>query len=835
MKQIVLSAAFLLASFVHALPAHTPGNNTVSYCAGDFGEDYTYYNLFAQENIEEPQYQAFLLTYDSSFYTPDKTDGAKYNENIEDWQKYLGITYEQALYLVFQSKREDLRALAQENTTADKKLGFIDKNFIKKHKQALLYLAYAKYLEPYMAVKGDRRYYWGNAPEHTVEELDYDKVINVLEKSWQAETDKDLKLRYGYQLVRFAHYYQKYREAIDYFHTHVESLDYKPIMYYYALDQKGGAERGLGNYMQAHYDFFRFFTHTKNRKEQAYTSMRVTNELDFEVLLSEAKNTTEKNDLYMLLGYRDFNNPLSSFNKIIQNDPNAPQAKVLMARTVNQLERNFFPTHYYCAYNNPDCMEGLKDHRLPLSIDSSAEPFLKEALESALQQSQNNKVREQEFWQLTTAWLYFIRGDYQAAGSHLEKVRTKNVKLLGQKDKLAMLIAITQEPEITESFEETLMKKYGDILDTKTPVNAYYSPDSYGTRGFITDVLANRYFLQKDYAKAFLLQNPITALEYNPDTEILSSIEKLYHKQNKNAFEQMLVNNIPPVEYDYQAKKYIQKVGFDLDSYAANMKGNVYLWQGEPEKALSEFKKTANGDNTSYKNFSNIPRSIFGYNRIECFECPEDQVMQTDYADDFTFIPPSMNKKQLAEILIRLKKEGEKNDEKAAKANYLLGNFFFNTSLLGYYRNMLTFSDSNANNSRFHNYPDWNGHFKEKTPKYILYFKSYEWNPWFKDNFDRPLTYLKLALDKAVDDELKARILFAASKCEQGIFYSTQNDPELNNLKNLDYKARQTRRMEIKTSGYRSYFQLLKGYSHTSFYDEVKTNCKYFDYYSTNY
>ena len=835
MKQIVFYTAFLLTSFAYSVPAHTPGNLTASYCAGDFGEDYTYYNLFAQENIEEPRYQAFLLTYDSSFYTPDKTDGTENNENIEEWQKYLGISYEQALYLVFQSGREDLRALAQEKTVADKKLGFIDKNFIKKYKQALLYLAYAKYLEPYMAVKGDRRYYWGNVPEHTVEELDYDKVIQVLEKSWQAETDKELKLRYGYQLVRFAHYSRRYREAIGYFNTHVESLDYKPVIYYYALDQKGGAERGLGNYMQAHYDFSRFFTYTKNRKEQAYASMRVTRDLDFEALLSEAETITAKNDLYMLLGYRDFNNPLSSFDKIIQNDPNAPQAKVLMARAVNQLERNFFPTHYYCSYRNPACMEGLEDYRIPLNMDNSAESFLKQALESALQQAGNNKVREQEFWQLTTAWLYFIRGNYKAAEDHLEKVNSKNVKILGQKDKLAMLIDITQQPEITEGFEETLMKKYGNVLDTKTQANVYYSPDSHGTRGFITDVLANRFFLQKDYAKAFLLQNPITALEYNPDLEILSAIEELCHKKNKNSFEEMLVKSIPPVEYDYQAKKYIQKTGFDLDSYAANMKGNVYLWKGEPEKALSEFRKITSGDNTSYKNFSGIPGSIFGYNRIECFECPEEQVMQTDYMDDFTFIPPSVNKKQLAEILIRLKKEGEGNGEKAAKANYLLGNFFFNTSLLGYYRNILTFSGSNANNSKFHNYPDWNGHFEEKTPEYLLYFKDYEWSPWFKDNFDRPLAYLTTALDKTGDEELKARILFAASKCEQGIFYSTQNDPELNNLKNLDYKARQTRRIEIKTSAYRRYFKLLKQYSHTAFYEEVRTHCKYFDYYSTNY
>ncbi|MBC9796139.1 hypothetical protein [Sinomicrobium weinanense] len=296
----------------------------------------------------------------------------------------------------------------------------------------------------------------------------------------------------------------------------------------------------------------------------------------------------------------------------------------------------------------------------------------------------------------------------------------------------------------------------------------------------------------------------------------------------------MLVRNIPPGQYSYKKKQYIPGTGFDVDSYMANMKGNIYLWQGEPEKAVAEFEQVA-GRSSSYKGFSDIPADIFGYNRIECFGCPSKEIMQTDYLQTFPFIKPVMNKRELAKALIELKKTGEKDGPEAARANYLLGNFYYNTSLIGYYRHILTFSNTNGKSSKFHNYYSWGGQYKERVPEYYLYFKDYKWNPLFRDHFNRPLAYLQRALEQAENDELKARILFAASKCEQGIFYSTQNDKELNNLKNINYKAREKKRLEIKTSRYRSYFQKLRAYRHTSFYKEVRTNCKYFEYYTTHY
>ncbi|MGS2760982.1 hypothetical protein [Sinomicrobium sp. M5D2P9] len=644
----------------------------------------------------------------------------------------------------------------------------------------------------------------------------------------KAEIDKDLKLRYGYQLVRFAHYNREYSQAISYFKTYVESLDHRPIMYYYALDQKGGAERGLGNYMQAQYDFFRFFTHTRNRKDEAYSSIRICSDLNFEKLLSAAKTTEEKNDLYLLLGYRDFNNPLSAFGKIIANDPNAPQAKVLMARAINHLERSFLPVEYHCSEDNADFWKDRDDPRIPLNVDAATNTFLNQTLNASQGQADNPVVNDKNFWNLTTAWLYFIQKDDKTAKSYLNKVTSPSHS--DQKARLETLIDIVSTREITPDFEEKLVDQYGLFDEKHKQRDVYFYLD---TRDFITDVLANRYLLQGDDAKAFLLQNNITALEYNPDLQLLEAIENLYDKKEKNILEQQLFANIPPRHYDHETGKTTADTDFDFRVYAAFIRGNTLLRQGNAQKAKAELDKVP--DNFSpfatfyntmtqkeeplreswYNGHTNVRSTVFGYNRIECFECYEDlpigeteTVVETDYLEDFPFIKPLMNKRELADAVVQLEKEAGKKGEKSAKANYLLGNFYYNTTTIGYYRHILAFDRTNGNGDKYRNYD----YYRKTIPRYPFYFKNYSFRTWFPDNFRLPLGYLDKALLYARDNELKARILFAASKCEQGIFYSTDDDDELNNIDKVDYRERGNKLLEIKTSRYRGYFKELKAY-----------------------
>lgn len=840
MRKILFSLTVLLALQTFANPpSKAISSEMISFCSDNF-EDGSYYNLFMQEIIDSPRYYPFLLAYEAPYYSPkDRT--VEKNENIEEWMEYLGLNYEQTYYLVFNASETDVRLLSKDKTVADKKLDFADANFRKNHKQALLYLAYAKYLEPYMTVSSAGGYenYWGSSSSKTVDDLDYNKVINVLERSYRAETDNELKLRYGYQLVRLAHYGLKFKDAVAYFQNYVEPLNYKPVMYYYALDQKGGAERALGNYMQANSDFFQFFAHTKNRKEQAYSSMKATQNLNFEKLLREAKTDEERNDLFLLMGYRNFNNPIEALKSILKSNPNAIQAKVLMARAINQLERGVLSHYYECSYNDPDCNKKRGDNRLPVFSNPETKAFLSQTLTTSLQQSKNASVNDKDFWYLTTSYLYFLQKEYALSRENLSKVSSGKADIRNHKEKMETLLAITEVPKITPQFEDRLMGEFKGYLTGEDSQELYYGQAS-TTKNFILDILANRYYLQGDYAKSFLLQNYISDLESNPNLELLKEIETLYNKKNKNAFEKYLMNNIIPTDSGYDHKKPIPAKAFDFNSYAANMRGNVLLAQGKFEPALEQFNKVGRDFKLfgpaygNYDGYNNVPNTVFGYNRIECFNCPVSQVMKTDYLTDFPFIKTSMNKKELANALVQLQKEAKGTSENAAKANYLTGNFMYNTSLIGYYREILTFDANNSNGPKFHSISS------QTTPlnKNAFFLKNYGWKVNYSADFELPLSYFQTALKTTKDEELKARLLFAASKCEQGLFYQNEySDPDLVALNNLweknsiDFKEFEKRFYQLKRKKYRNYFQQLAALSNTHFFGEVRSNCMLFNAY----
>ena len=754
----------------------------------DYSEDELYYNLFMQEIIDNQQYSPFLLTWETAYYSSEEKEK---NENIEQWQSYLGLSYEDTEYLVFKAPKTAIDSLIAKKTFTDKRLSFATDLWTKKHRQALIYLSYAKYLEPYMIIVSDDKWsydYDSNVYRdysNNAGDLDYPEVINVLKRGWETEKDKELKQRYGYQMVRFAHYTHRYAEAVDFFERYVESICYCSAIHYYALNQCAGAERGLGNTDEANYMFFRVFTNTKNLKKNALNSIRFSSDADFKYFLKQAKSANETNDAYLLLGYMSFSNPVAMAEEIAKKSPDAIQAKVLVARAINELERK----HNETSENNSMLLSKNSRYTALANDDD----FFSQTLDFSLKMAKNKQVKEIDFWNLTTAYLYFMNKDFTAAKTYLAKVSEKNIKYKNQKELFAAYIYLCEQQSITPAVEKILFEKHKNLI-------------SIGSESFLTDVLANRYYLQKDYAKSFLISNPISALETRFEPELLTQIETFLSKSNKSEWEKHIVQH----SSNNHSIEYINYLW-----------GNFYLAQGELQKSLAAFAKIStsfkweyesyDSPKDKYQGFTGISDKIFGYNQIECFNCPSEQVMKNDFSAQFPFIKRMMNKKELVETLIQLQESAKQDNENGAKANYLLGNFFYNVSLTGYYRHILRFDLTNgANWSKF---SSW-----EESPKDIyngVYFKYY----WRFIHYDNQTgiagDYLKKAYEQTNDAELKARIAFALSKFNRDSYWTVGKYEE-----RIDFSEK--------------YFAELVKYKDTRFYDEVKTHCKYFEYYVNN-
>ena len=681
-------------------------------CGWDEG-DWYYYNLFNQEIMSDERYRPFLLIYGSRYYTNDTLR----NGNIEEWRQYLGLSYDETKYLVFKASRSDLQNLSKGKRAVDENLSFVSADFMKNHKQALLYLAYAKYLEPYMRIipGEDVDYYW-DLPEYEFNagDLDYEKVKTVLTKSWNAESDNELKLRYGYQLVRLAHYTRRYQEAVQLFEQYVEPLKMRTEMYYYALAQKAGALRGLGETVKANRDFIHVFANSYDLKTMAYSSLTMgwDNEINFADFVAGAADNNERNDIFFMMGYSDFNNPVNEIEKIVVTDPDAIQAKVLMVRAINMLERRMLLS--YVPWG-----EGDDRSRYPYlgQEDTEGRAFFNQALR--VSDVQRDKASDKNFWNLASSYLHFLNKDFELANNCLGNVKSTDADYMAMVKNLTAYIDICRQPKIDANTERYLFDNYANMIKGEESYSLNMADNS-----FIGMVLSNRYGLQGEKAKSFLMLRHVKAIEDNPDESLLDDIQSFLNKKKKTQLE------------EYIAATSTTEMA-NTNNYLAYVKGVLRLTEGDFKTAKGLFEKQTR---------LTMSRRIFGHNIDVYYSGDEKDMMLDDYIADFPFIRDYMTEVEVTDALMQLDKIGkkEKGDE-SAKANYLIANFFYNVSRTGYYRQYLRFDNDNG-------------------------FSYWKYGPdanVYKNTLDLSSAYLEKAKKSAADRELMAHIIFAQAKNAQ--------------------------------------------------------------------
>ncbi len=452
-----------------------------------------------------------------------------------------------------------------------------------------------------------------------------------------------------------------------------------------------------------------------------------------------------------------------------------------------------------------------------------------------------------EYWQIADAYLKFLKKDYKASTEILEDIKTTNPEYLEEIKRMKVLNDIVSQPKIDAEYEDHLMKDYAEYFvdkpepkkdSTETSDYDYYG-EVPSTKDFLKDVLANRYFLQGEDGKSFLMNNKLSDLQYNPNSSLVKSVEDFYRKPNKTQFEQQII------------AKNINDVG-NIDAFFAVIYGDRAMRQADFEKAKSYYSKAQNFSGiprtewnydekkvtplqyaaTSYNGFSNISDLVFGHNVWESYQSTADESMEKEDYSAFPFIKPTMNKLELAEALIQLKKIGAGKDEKSAAANQLIGNLLYNTSILGYYRELFVMDVDNTNGGK---YDFWS---TDRKNPYQYYYKNFLDRSYIEpDNFDLAINYYKKALDLSSNKEQKARVLFQMASAEQGKYYQY----EAKNPSKIDYSdpkwseksdAYQKQLDQIKNQKYRTYFAMLKTqYADTETAKNLIGSCSYFSYF----
>lgn len=795
-KYIILFLSLILANNSHVLA-----------CSW-YDPDEDYYNLFDQNLIADPSLSPFLLTYYSSYYEKPLEEGEVrevINYNIEEWKKFFDgkIVNADLNYLVYESTIGELSKILATNSFAKAPSELMHSEFlVEKGKAALEYLVFAKKCEQWATLNSSDDWTYSRKKMDKPAFMATAKEGNLL---YAKTENKELKLRIAYQLVRLSHYGGFNDDAIRYFTTYVEPLGIKNLIYYYALEQKGGALFNQKKYAEAAYTFVKVFDNTPDRKVSSYNSFRIWNQLQFSDALKLCITPEEKAALYAMRGYHNFSNGLKEMENIYSVAPASAKIELLAVRELNKAERALMEL----GVNYGDTSSFLNPK-------TSLHSYLIKMIKFSEEAIKENKIKRVDFWKAYLAHLYFLNNQYAKAETLSKSIISTDKALIQQAKRTEFSSYLAGLNKIGIAEEDIIFSRFLKTTSTDE-------------RSFIYEVLGHKYLVQNDLAKAFLCHNNLSSLYANHDIKICNALIDFVSKKDKNSLENKLVKD---------------QLGDEKSGSIAlnDIKGTYYLFAGDYATALELFKKVP----SDYSCLNNITRYNYnlaseetldgfnGYGKISAkifsnsvrfyFEDNEAKALTDLTFKDkaFYFITDQMNKQQLVESILQLQKLSVKKDEIGAMANYLLANYFFNITAAGYYRNIPYYEQGNYS---IYSYYNNSGSDNPKPFEKLYNFNGFANRATLSFGYESAMNLYLKAEELSQNQEFKARSVFMASKCELETYHKKNEDLPYE----LSYWAKP---WQLYSDTNRPMFARLKRYySKTKFFTEAKTNCVYFKYY----
>ncbi|UII27340.1 hypothetical protein LVD15_02615 [Fulvivirga maritima] len=752
---------------------------------GPVDDLYFFYNLFEQTNISAKAYYPFLREDANHFYNAD-WDQEYHEGNVLLWQQLLTEWSEEDIRKTFHATDAEFKVL------------------LSKHKSDLdaQVKAYMNFARKCSATFSDRRTNsWEYRDIMKVETENTSALIEEGSKLFASAKNDQLKLRYAYQIIRAFHYGSQYQEAIDFYEEQVADQFEKSELYYYAKDQVAGCYYSLYQYEKAAYFFIDIFNNSIDRKTSAFLSYQYCTRNGAEGK-SFFKDNQDKAAYITITGVRSMAGDEETLDRLYEVAPNDEKVELIFMRALNDLERTIWPTHI-----------GVKDMSLPNPEEGrEALEYLTAFVSKA---KQNKQIKNQAFWQMASSYLAFCEGNIKEAQAELTKVNDNSLQ--GQKAELTKVYEVFTWSKMTVDHEAYLANFLDGEMTSVEVSNWQTSEPSW--KYLIMDQVAHLYYKDGKLAQSYFVHNDIESIRRIASLPLIDDILAFVQKPQKNAFEQMLMRKTNNIDGGYSAVDYIKYI-----------KGLYYLKKANPQEAYAWLKesKVNEGDNmVSYQ----VSAKIFSNNIMECFSCSEDMVMVDSVylASPFSFIKSNFTKAELADYVAKLEDMAQNNTAqwKRKLAFYLLGNFYYNASNSGYYRDVLIGGGNCCNYNFFlSDYDEKNraSTIIESNRGYNLYDLDDHYDVYNKLS-KKSYGFYEKVIENSTDRELNARCLYLMAKCELNSMYN-----EVKSYKYWGYNGDVTD--EIRPYK-RSFRRLQNEYDNTQFYKEIIEECSFFRYYTS--
>ncbi len=753
-------------------------------CGWEPSEDF-FYNIMDQKSISAKDYYPFLRSDYEYFYSDYKESTYEdHKGNLDLWKTTLSTW----------SNADLMRALTTKSPNSYNKL------WKGKTSSAELasktYIDYARNCSNSFDYRSRRS--WDYQEILKTKDIDPTNLLTegiALFKSCENEL---LKMRYAYQIIRIFHYSGQHEDAVVFFQNNVVDQFPKNEMYYYILDQVAGCYYSLKDYEKAAYLFLKVFNNSMDRKKSAFTSYTFCTNNGAEGK-SHFEETSDEVGFIAMKSLRSFSDEINGLHELFAIAPNDNKMELLFMRALNNTEREVLKTYI-----------GMQDVKIP-SVDGNQSNRITDLLNLTKKSLNSNEVDNKDFWRLSNSYLHFLANNIPQAKQQLLGVK----KYKKQKAIFEHIYEVFSWSKMDPSKE--------NYLEFITEKDLEYSSDRWDRpmpdwQGMILDQVAHLYYQNGEYAKAFLVHNPIEVIHDIFSLDLLDDLLDFNMQAPKNNFEQLLAKKLEKNELGITAQEYI-----------TYFKGIYYLQQGKSATALDYFNEVYASTGLRADDIidNSISPRVFSNNVTECFNCPEENIMEDEVylADVFNFIQDDFGKRELAEHLVKLDSLTKVELQwKQKLAHYLLGNYYFNITNTGYFRGTLSGKGSLAHYRYFPWSYDPDNIAAKSIPKRKGFNLSDIGNHFQSDNglAELALQHYQATIDLSDDAELNARCLYLMAKCELNQLYNQS-----------DYYDGYDGTVNEKTEAFKKSFKVLKDeYADTEFYDLIIQECSFFRHYT---
>ena len=452
---------------------------TIWACGGgDWDFNYREETNFTPEALADQKYSNYFLSqdlfYDNSYM---ESSSSLFDEEVEnDWSKFLNGKLKAETISFFIADTGDVAVNDLYNYFSKKKETNLVKSWSKKidlkDKKTQDFIEFLHFAKP-IQVASVTTNRWDYAETDKVR-FDDLKWIASIENKYNSTSDKFLKNRYWFQVMKAYFYSTTPQTGINFFEKTSE-LQPKNTLYYRAVSYLAGINARLGNTAKANYLFSIVFDKSPKMNQIAMFCFSPKEEKDWQESFSFAKNNDEKIALWAMHGY--YNDEEKAIENIFELNPKSDYLDFLLTRLINHEELKINK-----SFENQTVAEIKKKNNDSIS---------KSAVQLIDKIAQSKTTNKPYLWNAAAGYLQIVDRNFAKADDYFakaEKEIPKTELAINQIRLLKFINNLSKIDQLNSKNEATIIKDLNWLyleLPQKSDANFRYSNASSWSRKYI--------------------------------------------------------------------------------------------------------------------------------------------------------------------------------------------------------------------------------------------------------------------------------------------------------------------------------------------------------------